>query len=175
MCLAQNQPTTGMMIAARPYQAQKPVNGMRIRNSTASAPTATSSVVARAPARLSSRLAMVVRSVNTSSHTRKPGRKSTPQITVIAESQLSRSRRMRWAARQCSTTTWGSMPKDWMTGLRPAPSMRSMIARENASPNRGRKIFAQGRGGVTFDWCHSLSAFRILETSSSRYAAAASA
>ena len=67
------------------------------------------------------------------------------------------------------------MPKDWMTGLRPAPSIRSITARENASPNLGRKIFAQERGGVTFDWCHSLSAFRILVTSSSRYAAAASA
>ncbi len=47
------------------------------------------------------------------------------------------SRWMRFAARQCSTTTCGSVPKDWMRGLRPAPSMRSRTARPKASPRLG--------------------------------------
>lgn len=168
ICLAQNQPTTGRTTHARAYQPQNPANGILIRKSTASAPIATSSAVPSAPACLSSRLAMVVRSVKTSSQTRSPGRKSTPHSTITAVSQLSRSRRMLFAARQCSTTTCGSAPKDWMRGLRPLPSMRVITAVEKASPRLGRKIFAQLRPPLTTDWCNSLLVLRISSTGLSR-------
>ncbi len=175
MRLAQNQPTTGATTAARAYQPQKPSNGILSRKSTASAPTATSSVVPRAEARLSVALAIVRRIWKTSSQTSRPGRKIRPQSTKTAVSQLSRSLRMWLAARQCSTTTCGSMPKDWISGLRPPPSIRTCTARENASPRFGAKIVPQARPGVTADWCHSLLALRISSTSLSRYAAEARA
>ncbi len=164
--LAQNQPSTGATTAARAYQPQKPSNGMRSRNSAARAPTPTSRAVANAPARLSSRLVIVVRIWKTSSHTSRPGRKSSPHRTMTAVSQLSRSRRMRCAASACSTTTWGWVPKDWMSGARPEPSMRSMTARENASPRLGRNSLI--RGLATSDLCHSLLALSISSASLSR-------
>ncbi len=130
MRLAHTQPTTGMTTDARAYQPQKPASGILISSSTASAPKAISTPVPSAEARLSVVLATLARRMKMSSQTRNPGRNSSPHSTVTAVSQLSRSRRMRWAARQCSTTTWGSVPKDWMSGARPAPSMRSITARE---------------------------------------------
>lgn len=87
---------------------------------------------------------------------------------MTAESQLSRSLRMLFAARQCSTTTCGSMPKDWMSGLRPAPTIRSRTAREKASPRLGRKMVAHLRPGLTVDLCQSLLALRISAISLSR-------
>lgn len=115
---------------------------------------------------MSSRLAIVVRIWNTSSHRSRPGRNSSPHSTITAVSQLSRSRRMRWAASACSTTTWGWVPKDWMSGARPEPSIRSMIARENASPRLGRNSLI--RGLPTSDLCHSLLALSISSASLSR-------
>lgn len=118
--------------------------------------------------RLLSSFPMVARSWKTSSHTSSPGRKSTPHSSITPVSFWSRSRRMRLAARQCSTTACGSLPKDWMSGLRPTPSMRSITAWENASPRLGRKILAQLRPGLTAVWCHSLSAFLMSSTGLSR-------
>lgn len=159
----------------RAYHPARPVNGIRTRKITASAATATSRPVPSPETRLLSVLPMVARSWNTSSHTSRPGRNSTPHSSMMPVSLMSRWRRMRVAARQCSTTTCGSLPKDWMSGLRPTPSMRSITAWEYASPKLGRKIFAHLRPSLTVDWCHSLSAFLISSIGVSRYAAEASA
>lgn len=164
--LAQNQPMTGATTQARAYQAQKPLKGILSRKSTARTAIASSRAVARAPARLSSRRATVVRIWKTRSQISSPGRNSRPHSTMTALSQLSRSLRMRCAARLCSTTTCGWVPKDWMSGARLGPSIRSMIARENASPRLGRKSLI--RGLLTADLCHSLLAFSISSASLSR-------
>lgn len=145
-----------------------PVNGILTRKITARAPTATSRPVASPETRLLSSFPMVARSWKTSSQTSRPGRKSTPHSSIRPVSFVSRSRRMRVAARQCSTTTCGSLPKDWMSGARPTPSMRSITACEYASPKLGRKTFAQLRPSLTVDWCHSLSAFLISSIGVSR-------
>ncbi len=80
---------------------------------------------------------------------------------------------MRLAARQCSTTVCGSMPKDWMSAPRPPPSMRSWSARENASPRFGSN--RESLGGLMVDFAVSESAFEMSESGLSRYAAEASA
>lgn len=175
ICFASSQPTTGATIAPRTYQARGPVKGSRIMAITATTPTATRRAVARAEARLSSRLETAVRIWKTSSHSRRPGRKSRPQTAITTVRRVSRSLRRRLAARQCSTTACGSMPKDWTTGLRPTPSIRFTTDWAKASPRLGRKIVAHLRLGLTFDSCHSLLASRIFPTSSSRYAAEARA
>ena len=73
---------------------------------------------------------------------------------------------MRCAASECSTTTCGWVPKDWMSGARPEPSIRSMIALEYASPRLGRNSFSLG--ALTADLCHSLLALSISSASLSR-------
>ena len=88
-------------------------------------------------------------------------------------SLASRSLRMRFAARQCSTTDCGSVPKDWIRALRAPPSIRVCTARENASPRFGSN--SENLAGVTSDLCHSLLALRSSATGPSRYAAEASA
>lgn len=52
ICRAHSQPTTGATIAARRYQAQKPVNGSLTMKITATAATATISAVNSAAMRL---------------------------------------------------------------------------------------------------------------------------
>lgn len=109
----------------------------------------------------------------TSSHTIRPGRKSRPHSAITAVSQLSRCLRIRFAARQCSTTTCGSVPKDWMSGLRAPPSSRPWTARENASPRFGAA--SDQSPFFTSDLCHSLLAASSSSTFASRYAAEARA
>lgn len=126
-----------------------------------------------APARLSAAPAIVRRSWKTPIQRNSPGRKSSPKTAITAVSFLSRSLRMRVAARQCSTTDWGSVPKDWMSAARAPPSIRTCTARENASPRFGSN--SEILPGFTSDLCHSLLALSRSLTGLSRYAAEASA
>ncbi len=107
------------------------------------------------------------------SHSSMPGRKSSPKTTMMTVSWVSRCLRMRSAARQCSTTVCGSVPKDWMSGLRPASIMRFCTARENASPRLGSS--SANRGFCTSEVAVSEFALSSSSIGPSRYAAEASA
>lgn len=155
-----------------------PVSGMTTRNTTARPATTRSRTVPSERKATSLDLLKESRSRKTSTHSRKPGRKSTPKRTVTRVSLRSRALRSPLADRQCSTTVCGSRPKDWMSAPRPPPSVRSWTARQKASPRFGLKysdLNSLELPVFTSDLCHSLLALRISVTSLSRYAAEARA
>lgn len=119
-----------------------------------------------APTRRSFAPASVRRSWKTPSQSRAPGRNSRPNTAVTAVSFLSRSFRIPFAARQCSTMVRDSVPKDWMRAPRPPPRVLSWTARANASPRFGS--ISENLPLETLDLCHSLSALRISSTGLSR-------
>ncbi len=170
--LAQYQPMTGAIITIRKYSDQKPLNGGLIASSTANTTATASTAPLSPPARLPADfiVASDLRSWKAPSQTSTPGRKSTPNTPMTTVSRVSRSCRIRLAARQCSTTVCGSMPKDCTSSPRAAPSIRTWTARANASPRLGWNSDSRG----AFTVVASLMSTRAA-TAESRYAAEASA
>lgn len=174
---ASSQPRAGAMIMPRAYRPRNPVSGSLNIRRAATAPMPTRTAVPIQELCLPSLAARDLRSWKSPSHKSRPGRNSTPQTSMISRSLRSRSLRMCEAARQCSTTVWGSAPKDWMRGLRSGPRARASTARQKASPRLGskREIF----GGLTVAGWFSLLAVSILSSllslPPSRYAAEARA
>ncbi len=154
---------------------RKPVSGSWNIRTAATTPTPTRITVPSQELCLPEE--RVLRSWKRPSHSSRPGRNSTPQTSMITRSLRSRCLRMWEAARQCSTTVCGSAPKDWMSGLRPAPRVRASTARQKASPRLGSK--RESFGGLTVAGWFSLLAVSIfsslLSLPPSRYAAEARA
>lgn len=137
--LAMSQPITGATMAPRRYSPNRPLTGSATSATTARAPMMTSTSVPSALNAASVDLASTSRNRKAMTHSSSPGRKSTPQTRVTSVSRVSRSLRSREADRQCSTTVCGSIPNDWIRAPRAPPRVRSVTAREKASPRFGLK------------------------------------
>ncbi len=135
--LARYQPAIGSSSTTRRYSAPTPLNGGFQTSSTASPTTTASTRPPSSPSHWPFFFVTVLRSWKAPSHTSTPGRNSSPKTTITTVSRASRCCRIRLAARQCSTTVCGSMPKDCTVSLRPPPSIRTSTARANASPRSG--------------------------------------
>ncbi|CAM5469451.1 hypothetical protein SVIOM342S_02732 [Streptomyces violaceorubidus] len=151
-----NEPITGATTQARAYQAQKPPKGIFSRKSTARTAIASSSAVASAPARLSSRRAMLVRIWKTRSQISSPGRNSSPHSTsATSDSSGSHIRSSRPAP--SGVVTRGAARSRGVGKPRVISSRSSTVP----SPCRAPSAAGGGQDGEEHPACHG--PFQILD------------